>query len=308
MNDMPLGPFGGSGAAAGVRATPSRSRAADVPAFAVVADHAAALRRARSVRELGPDARHAPAFSGPPGSSSPQPTAESADATHSAFVRRPEYVEAELSPALAFVLGRVPDRTDRRRSPSVAGGGRRYVRHSGSGRSSSPAWRRRGTSPCFARVQQRPSSSGPNSPAISRAGTATRKTTRSRSSASPEPNRARSTGDPRRKTPAKTGPAKPAARRSRTGTRPRRRGGPASTPGPGGGGGGGGSLDQNSVERVVVSTHRAGVKRTCWECGGADQNPSVNVTVKATVAPEQHGAERLLGSDDPVVGSASRTR
>ena len=32
--------------------------------------------------------------------------------------------------------------------------------------------------------------------------------------------------------------------------------------------------------------HRTGVKRTCWERGGADQKASVNVTVSATVAPD----------------------
>ena len=58
---------------------------------------------------------------------------------------------------------------------------------------------------------------------------------------------------------------------------------------------------QSSVERVVAA-HRAGVKRTCWERGGADQKSSVNVTVSA------HGRARTEASsstsstgDDPVV-------
>ena len=63
----------------------------------------------------------------------------------------------------------------------------------------------------------------------------------------------------------------------------------AGGPNVGGGGGpgpaGGGGLDSSSVERVVAA-HRTGVKRTCWERGGADQKASVNVTVSATVAPD----------------------
>jgi predicted Zn finger-like uncharacterized protein len=68
--------------------------------------------------------------------------------------------------------------------------------------------------------------------------------------------------------------------------------------GPGAGGGG---LDSSSVERVVAS-HRAGVKRTCWERGGADQKSSVNVTVSATVAPDGSVAATSSSGDDPVVG------
>jgi hypothetical protein len=78
-------------------------------------------------------------------------------------------------------------------------------------------------------------------------------------------------------------------------------GGPNVGPGPGGGGGGGGGLDQNGVERVV-SAHRAGVKRTCWERGGADQKSSVNVTVTATVAPNGTVQSASSNGDDPVVG------
>jgi outer membrane biosynthesis protein TonB len=70
--------------------------------------------------------------------------------------------------------------------------------------------------------------------------------------------------------------------------------------GPGGPGPGGGGLDSSSVERVVAS-HRAGVKRTCWERGGADQKSSVNVTVSATVAPDGSVSGTSSSGDDPVV-------
>jgi hypothetical protein len=72
--------------------------------------------------------------------------------------------------------------------------------------------------------------------------------------------------------------------------------GGGSAVGPGGGGG----LDSSSVERVVAS-HRAGVKRTCWERGGADQKSSVNVTVSATVAPDGSVSNTSSSGDDPVV-------
>jgi predicted Zn finger-like uncharacterized protein len=75
-------------------------------------------------------------------------------------------------------------------------------------------------------------------------------------------------------------------------------------PNVGGGGGpgpaGGGGLDSSSVERVVAQ-HRTGVKRTCWERGGADQKASVNVTVSATVAPDGSVAGTSSSGDDPVV-------
>jgi predicted Zn finger-like uncharacterized protein len=79
----------------------------------------------------------------------------------------------------------------------------------------------------------------------------------------------------------------------------------AGGPNVGGGGGpspagGGGGLDSSSVERVVAS-HRTGVKRTCWERGGADQKASVNVTVSATVAPDGSVAGTSSSGDDPVV-------
>lgn len=78
----------------------------------------------------------------------------------------------------------------------------------------------------------------------------------------------------------------------------------AGGPNVGGGGGpgpaGGGGLDSSSVERVVAS-HRAGVKRTCWERGGADQKASVNVTVSATVAPDGSVSGTSSSGDDPVV-------
>jgi predicted Zn finger-like uncharacterized protein len=69
-------------------------------------------------------------------------------------------------------------------------------------------------------------------------------------------------------------------------------GGPSAT--------GGGGLDSASVERVVAA-HRAGVKRTCWERGGADQKSSVNVTVSATVGPDGSVAGTSSSGDDPVV-------
>jgi predicted Zn finger-like uncharacterized protein len=73
-------------------------------------------------------------------------------------------------------------------------------------------------------------------------------------------------------------------------------GGGGAGPGPAGGGG----LDSSSVERVVAS-HRTGVKRTCWERGGADQKASVNVTVSATVAPDGSVSGTSSSGDDPVV-------
>jgi predicted Zn finger-like uncharacterized protein len=76
-------------------------------------------------------------------------------------------------------------------------------------------------------------------------------------------------------------------------------GGPAVGPGSSPGGAGGG-LDQAGVERVVAN-HRAGVKRTCWERGGADQKSSVNVTVTANVAPNGSVAGTSSSGDDPVV-------
>jgi hypothetical protein len=76
-------------------------------------------------------------------------------------------------------------------------------------------------------------------------------------------------------------------------------GGPNVGPGNGPSAGGGG-LDQSSIERVVAS-HRTGVKRTCWERGGADQKSSVNVTVSVTVAPNGSVAGTSSSGDDPVV-------
>lgn len=77
-------------------------------------------------------------------------------------------------------------------------------------------------------------------------------------------------------------------------------GGPNVNAGSSSGGGGGGGLDQAGVERVVAA-HRAGVKRTCWERGGADQKSSVNVTINATVAPNGSVASTSSSGDDPVV-------
>lgn len=68
----------------------------------------------------------------------------------------------------------------------------------------------------------------------------------------------------------------------------------------GGPGAGGGGLDQAGVERVVAA-HRNGVKRTCWDRGGADQKSSVNVTVNATVAGNGSVASTSSSGDDPVV-------
>jgi len=77
-------------------------------------------------------------------------------------------------------------------------------------------------------------------------------------------------------------------------------GGPNVGAGGGAGPAGGGGLDSSSVERVVAA-HRAGVKRTCWERGGADQKASVNVTVSATVAPDGSVSGTSSNGDDPVV-------
>lgn len=78
-------------------------------------------------------------------------------------------------------------------------------------------------------------------------------------------------------------------------------GGPAIGPGGGSGGGSGGGLDTAGVERVV-SAHRAGVKRTCWERGGgSDQKSSVNVMVTAQVAPNGTVSSASSTGDDPVV-------
>lgn len=71
--------------------------------------------------------------------------------------------------------------------------------------------------------------------------------------------------------------------------------GPGSSPGAGGGGG----LDQAGVERVVAM-HRTGVKRTCWERGGGEKS-SVNVTVTANVAPNGSVSSTSSSGDDPVV-------
>lgn len=76
-------------------------------------------------------------------------------------------------------------------------------------------------------------------------------------------------------------------------------GGPNVGPSPGPGGASGGGLDQASVERVVAA-HRTGVKRTCWERGGADKS-SANVTVTATVAPNGSVSSTSSSGDDPVV-------
>lgn len=77
-------------------------------------------------------------------------------------------------------------------------------------------------------------------------------------------------------------------------------GGPSVGGAGGAGAGSGGGLDSSSVERVVAA-HRTGVKRTCWERGGADQKSSVNVTVSATVAPDGSVAGTSSSGDDPVV-------
>jgi hypothetical protein len=68
-------------------------------------------------------------------------------------------------------------------------------------------------------------------------------------------------------------------------------------PGPGTGGGG---LDSSSVQRVVAS-HQNGVKRTCWERGGADSKSSVNVMITAQVGPAGNVVGTSSSGDDPVV-------
>jgi hypothetical protein len=78
-------------------------------------------------------------------------------------------------------------------------------------------------------------------------------------------------------------------------------GGPNVSPNSGGGpSAGGGGLDSAGVERTVRN-HSAGVKRTCWERGGADQKSSVNITVTANVAPNGSVASTSSSGDDPVV-------
>ena len=73
-------------------------------------------------------------------------------------------------------------------------------------------------------------------------------------------------------------------------------GGGAGGPGPGSGGG----LDSSSVQRVVAS-HQNGVKRTCWERGGADSKSSVNVMVTAQVGPAGNVVGTSSSGDDPQV-------
>lgn len=75
-------------------------------------------------------------------------------------------------------------------------------------------------------------------------------------------------------------------------------GGPNVGPGGGSGPSSGGGLDQAGVERVV-SGHRNGVKRQCWD--RADQKSSVNVTVSATVGAGGDVVSTSSSGDDPVV-------
>jgi len=78
-------------------------------------------------------------------------------------------------------------------------------------------------------------------------------------------------------------------------------GGPNVGGGPGGPGpGAGGGLDSSSVQRVVAS-HQNGVKRTCWERGGADSKSSVNVMVTAQVGPAGNVVGTSSSGDDPQV-------
>ncbi len=77
-------------------------------------------------------------------------------------------------------------------------------------------------------------------------------------------------------------------------------GGGPNVGGSGAAGSGGGGLDSSSVERVVAA-HRAGVKRTCWERGGADQKSSVNVMISAQVGPSGNVVGTSSSGDDPVV-------
>ena len=75
-------------------------------------------------------------------------------------------------------------------------------------------------------------------------------------------------------------------------------------PNVGGAGGGapgtGGGLDSSSVQRVVAS-HQNGVKRTCWERGGAGGTSSANVTISAQVGPAGNVVGTSSTGDDPVV-------
>lgn len=111
---------------------------------------------------------------------------------------------------------------------------------------------------------------------------------------------------------AKGGPAAPAATPEKKtgidlGNLVPGAGGPSVNANAGPAGGGGGGLDQAAVERVAAN-HRAGVKRTCWERGGADQKSSVNVVVTATVAPNGSVSSTSSSGDDPVVGKCIETQ
>jgi predicted Zn finger-like uncharacterized protein len=86
-------------------------------------------------------------------------------------------------------------------------------------------------------------------------------------------------------------------------------GGP--TPGPGGGtqpSGGGGALAQADIERVVQS-HRAFVKRQCWEAALAAKPPSApssaRVGVSITIAPDGHVSGASASGGDGYPGLAS---
>ena len=74
--------------------------------------------------------------------------------------------------------------------------------------------------------------------------------------------------------------------------------GPATGPGGGPGGSSAQGLDSAAVERVVAS-HRAGVKRQCWE--RASEKGSVSVMVSVTVAPDGSVQNASSTGDDPVV-------
>ncbi|MFO0740898.1 MAG: GYF domain-containing protein [Labilithrix sp.] len=309
MDDMPLGPFGSSGAAAAFAPSPSplAPQTSPLPLSSPIMPAAAPVTAPDPFANSGQMPAAAPAFSRPPGSMSPQPAANPLMSSSPSFgdpnMSRPSFHPPSPSfsavptgPIAAPIPVSVPVAEKKGGTPLWFwpilvlflgfGGGAAYF--------------------VFARVQQpqpvviqvpapqpAPAPAPPPSDSVAL------------EVPSPEPI-AVNEATPKKGTPAKkTGPAPAGA------PQPEQKGldlnglggggGPNIGPGPGGGGGGGGGLDQNGVERVV-SAHRAGVKRTCWERGGADQKSSVNVTVKATVAPNGTVQSVSSSGDDPVVG------
>jgi hypothetical protein len=64
---------------------------------------------------------------------------------------------------------------------------------------------------------------------------------------------------------------------------------------------GAGVLDSAGVERVIA-THRAGIKRTCWERGGRAEGPSrASVTIALTIGTDGRVTSSSSVGDDPVL-------